>query len=79
MHQMLSPLSRAQTELRNYWKRNLEGKIEKQGGRYHGKGNRNDSAYTFSGGKQSGNQGRGGPSRQGQQQQTKETRTPMLH
>jgi hypothetical protein len=40
-------LSRAQTELRNYWKRNLEGKIGKHGGRYHGKGNRNESAYTF--------------------------------
>jgi hypothetical protein len=44
------------------------GKIGKHGGRYHGKGNRNESAYTFSGGKQSGNQGRSGPSRQGQQQ-----------
>jgi hypothetical protein len=61
-------LSKAQTELRNYWKRNLEGKIGKHGGRYHGKGNRNESAYTFSGGKQPVNQGRSGPSRQGQQQ-----------
>jgi hypothetical protein len=39
-------LSRAKTELRNYWKRNLEGKIGKLGGRYHGKSNRNESAYT---------------------------------
>jgi hypothetical protein len=61
-------LSKAQTELRNYWKRNLEGKIGKHGGRYHGKGNSNESAYTFSGGQQSRNQGRSGPSRQGQQQ-----------
>jgi Zinc knuckle len=61
-------LSKAQTELRNYWKRNLEGKIGKHGGKYHGKGNRNESAYTFSGGKQSGNQGRRGKSRQRQQQ-----------
>jgi hypothetical protein len=42
-------LSRAQKELRNYWKRNLEGKLGKLGGRYHGKGNRNESAYPFSG------------------------------
>jgi hypothetical protein len=44
-------LSRAQTELRNYWKRNVEGKIGKigkHGGKYHGgKGYRNESAYTF--------------------------------
>jgi hypothetical protein len=57
-------LSKAQTELRNYWKRNLEGKIGKQGGRYQGEGNRNDSAYAFSGGKQQGNQGRSGSSGQ---------------
>jgi hypothetical protein len=38
-------LSRAQTELRNYWKRNLEGKIGKHGGWCHGKGNRNESIY----------------------------------
>jgi hypothetical protein len=30
-------LSKAQTELRNYWKRNLEGKIGKHGGMNHGK------------------------------------------
>jgi hypothetical protein len=46
----------------------LRGKIGKHGGRYHGKGNRNESAYTFSREKQSGNQGRSGPNRQGQQQ-----------
>jgi hypothetical protein len=51
-------LCRAQTELRNYWKRDLEGKIGKPSGKYHGKGERNESAYTFSGGKQRGNQGR---------------------
>jgi hypothetical protein len=28
--------------------KNLEGKIGKHGGRYHGKGNRNESAYTVS-------------------------------
>jgi hypothetical protein len=32
-------LSKAKTELRNHWKRNLEGKIGKQGGRYPGKVN----------------------------------------
>jgi hypothetical protein len=42
-------LSKAQTELRNYWKRNLDGRIGKQQGKQsHG---RNESAYTFSGGK----------------------------
>jgi Zinc knuckle len=51
-------LSRAQTELRNYLKRNLEGKIGKSSGRHHGKSDRNESAYTFSGVKQRGNQGR---------------------
>jgi hypothetical protein len=34
-------LSRAQTELRNYWKRNLEGKIGQPSEKYHGKGERN--------------------------------------
>jgi hypothetical protein len=64
-------LSKAQTELRNYWKRNLEGKIGKigkHGGKYHGKAYRNESAYAFSGQKQQGNQGRSGPSGQNQQQ-----------
>jgi hypothetical protein len=58
MHQMLSskPIQ------------NSEGKIGKHGGKYHQKGNRNEIAYIFSGGKQPGNQGRSGPSRQGQQQ-----------
>jgi hypothetical protein len=54
-------LRRAQSELRNYWKRNLEGKIGKSSGRHHGKSDRNESAYTFSGGKQRGNQGRNIP------------------
>jgi hypothetical protein len=44
-------LSKAQTELRNYWKRNLEGKIGKHGGKYHGKSNRYESTYAYSGGK----------------------------
>jgi hypothetical protein len=51
-------LIRAQTDLRSYWKRNLEGKIGKTSGKNHGKNERNESAYTFSGGKQRGNQGR---------------------
>jgi hypothetical protein len=42
-------LSKDQTELRNYWKRNLESKIgSQQGKQSHG---RNESAYTFSSGK----------------------------
>jgi hypothetical protein len=61
-------LSKAKTELRNHWKRNLEGKIGKQGGRYPGKVNRNESAYAFWGGKQQGNKGRIGSSGQIQQQ-----------
>jgi hypothetical protein len=44
-------LVRAQTEIRNYWRRNLEGKIGQSSGRHHGKSDRNESAYTFSGGK----------------------------
>jgi hypothetical protein len=36
----------------------LERKIGKSGGRHHGKSDRNESAYTFSGGKQRGNQGK---------------------
>jgi hypothetical protein len=51
-------LSRAQTELRNYWKRNLEGKKGKPGGKFQGRRYKNESAYAFSGGKQKGNQGR---------------------
>jgi hypothetical protein len=43
-------LTKAQTGLRNYWKRNLESKIGKHGGKYYGKSNRNESAYAFSGG-----------------------------
>jgi hypothetical protein len=65
---VLDALSKAQTELRNYWKRNLEGKIGKHGGKCHGKGNRNESAYALSGEKQPGNQGRRGPSVQSPQQ-----------
>jgi hypothetical protein len=53
-------LSKAQTELRNYWKRSLEGKIGKQQGKQsHG---RNESAYTFSGGKSKSYQGNTSPS-----------------
>jgi hypothetical protein len=53
-------LSKAQTELRNYWKRNLEGKIGRQQGKQsHG---RNESAYTFSGGKSKSYQGNTSPS-----------------
>jgi hypothetical protein len=54
-------ISRAQTELRNYWKRNLEGKIGKPRGKLHQTRYKNESAYalsTLSGGKQKGNQGR---------------------
>jgi hypothetical protein len=51
-------ISRAQTELRNYWKRNLEGKIGKPGGKSQGRRYKNESAYAFSGRKQKGNQGR---------------------
>jgi Zinc knuckle len=51
-------LSSAQSELRKYWKRNLERKIGTSGGKPHGKSDRNECAYTFSGGKQRGNQGR---------------------
>jgi hypothetical protein len=51
-------LSRAQTELINYWKRNLEGKIGKPGGKPNGTRYKNESAYAFSGGKQKENQGR---------------------
>jgi hypothetical protein len=52
-------LGRAHTELRNYWKRNLEGKIVKPGGKNPGKGSyKHESAYAFSGGKQKGNQGK---------------------
>jgi hypothetical protein len=51
-------LSRAQTEVRRYWKSNLEGKIGNSSGNYHGKSVRNESAYTFSEGKQRGNQGK---------------------
>jgi Zinc knuckle len=50
-------LSRAQTDLRNYWKRHVEGKIGKSSGRHQGKSDRNESSYTFSGGNQRGNQG----------------------
>jgi hypothetical protein len=51
-------LCRAQTEFRNYRKRNLEGKIGKPGGKFQGRRYKNESAYAFSGGKQKGNQGR---------------------
>jgi hypothetical protein len=53
-------LSKAQTKLRNYWKRNLEGKIGRQQGKQsHG---RYDSANTFSGGKSKSYQGNTSPS-----------------
>jgi hypothetical protein len=53
-------LSKAQTELRNYWKRNLEGKIGRQQGKQsHGK---NESAYSFSSGKSKSYQGNTSPS-----------------
>jgi hypothetical protein len=53
-------LSKAQTELRNYWKRNLEGKIGRQQGKQsHGT---NESAYSFSGGKIKSYQGKTSPS-----------------
>jgi Zinc knuckle len=48
-------LSRAQIELRNYWKRNLEEKQAKFKERNH---NKSDSAYAFSGGKFKNNQGK---------------------
>jgi hypothetical protein len=48
-------LSKAQTELRDYWKSNLEGKIGIQHGKQsHG---RNERAYTFSRGKNKSYQG----------------------
>jgi hypothetical protein len=56
-------LSRAQTELRNYWK-NLEGKKGNPGGKFQGRRYKNKSAYAFSG----GNQGRYIPSGQSQPQ-----------
>jgi hypothetical protein len=53
-------LSKAQTELRHYWKRNLEGKIGRQQGKQsHG---RNESAYTFSVGESKSYQGNTSPS-----------------
>jgi hypothetical protein len=61
-------LSRAQTERRNYWKRNLEGKIGKPGEKFQGRRYKNESACDFSGGKQKGNQGRYNPTRQSQPQ-----------
>ena len=48
-------MSRAQIELRNYWKRNLEERQAKFKERNH---NKSDSAYTFSGGKYKNNQGK---------------------
>jgi hypothetical protein len=48
-------LSRAQIELRNYWKRNLEERQAKFKERNH---NKNDSAYAFSGGKYKVSQGK---------------------
>jgi Zinc knuckle len=53
-------LSKAQTELRNYWKSNLEGKISRQQGRQSN--GRNESAYSFSGGKSRSYQGNTSPS-----------------
>jgi hypothetical protein len=40
-------VSRAQTELRNYWKRNLEEKIGKPGGKFQGRRYKSESAYAF--------------------------------
>jgi hypothetical protein len=53
-------VSKAKTELRNYWKRNLEGKIGRQQGKQsHG---RNEIAHTFSGRKIKSYQGNTSPS-----------------
>jgi hypothetical protein len=53
-------LIRLKQNLRNYWKRNLEGKIGRQQGKQsHG---RNESSYTFSGGKSKSYQGNTSPS-----------------
>jgi hypothetical protein len=51
-------ISRAQTELRSYWKRNLEGKIGKSNGRHQMRNDRNQNAYAFSGERQRENQGK---------------------
>jgi hypothetical protein len=49
-------LNRPQTELRNYWKRNVEGREGREGrqGRYQTK---TESAFAFTGGKQQFYQG----------------------
>jgi hypothetical protein len=49
-------LKGAQTELSNYWKRNIKGR-QRILGRYQGK---TESAFAFSGGKPSSNQGMAG-------------------
>jgi hypothetical protein len=52
--------SKAHTELINYWKRNLEGKIGRQQGRQSH--DSNESAYTFSGEKNKSYHGNTSPS-----------------
>jgi hypothetical protein len=65
-------ISRARTELRNDWKRDLEGKEGKPGGKPQGRSCKNASAYGFSGGKQKGNQGRYNTASQSQPQSFQE-------
>jgi hypothetical protein len=62
-------MSRAQTELRNYWKKNLEERIGKSSRKHQDRSKINiESANEFSGGKQRGNQVRINPTSRGQNQ-----------
>jgi hypothetical protein len=63
-------LNRAHTELRNYWKRNVEGRQKRQArqGRYQTK---TESAFVFTGGKTHSNQGGAGTGHECDRKNTK--------